>query len=431
MKNKIKRIFILLLAFAAVITTLPVSHAEAAGFPDVSEGEWYYDNIKKLSDLGILNGYPDGTFRPNANLKRAEFLHMVVTVAEIWSDKAPTGIHWAESDWNALKDAGILDVSFYGGTDAYGNVKEYTEPMFKCTAAALDANISRYEMAYILNGVLYSAFYENQMELKNQSDSYANYIKDYNQLAASYRAPVEQVFSKGILTGYEDSSFCGGNALTRAEAAAVIVRLAWSSQRKAQTFAVEKEVETVDPTTSFAFRYRNMSTAERRLALFGDANKSYFTSAADAGSHIVPVTVQTWDINSFGAKYTRTWTLYVNVLVVDEVKGIFEYIYNDPEKFPIHALGGARYSDTMRHSWGCAIDINPVENYYIHYASGQQVGTCCWKNASSYPNIDSRYCITPDSSVVKAFAKYGWGWGGQGWTSAADYMHFSILASGG
>ena len=55
MKNKIKRIFILLLAFAAVITTLPVSHAEAAGFPDVSEGEWYYDNIKKLSDLSLIH----------------------------------------------------------------------------------------------------------------------------------------------------------------------------------------------------------------------------------------------------------------------------------------------------------------------------------------------------------------------------------------
>ncbi|MBQ3051161.1 MAG: M15 family metallopeptidase, partial [Clostridia bacterium] len=110
---------------------------------------------------------------------------------------------------------------------------------------------------------------------------------------------------------------------------------------------------------------------------------------------------------------------------------IFEEIYNDPEQFPIHSIGGARFSDTLRHSWGCAIDINPVENYYIHYASGSQVGTCCWENVSQYPWIDSRYCITPNGSVVRAFAKYGWGWGGQGWSTAADYMHFSILASGG
>ena len=111
--------------------------------------------------------------------------------------------------------------------------------------------------------------------------------------------------------------------------------------------------------------------------------------------------------------------------MADEVKAIFEEIYNDPERFPIKALGGARYSDTLRHSWGCAIDINPTENYYINYSTGATVGSYCWKTS------DSPYCIRPESSVVRAFAKYGWGWGGQGWTSAVDYMHFSILASGG
>ena len=36
-------------------------------------------------------------------------------------------------------------------------------------------------------------------------------------------------------------------------------------------------------------------------------------------------------------------------------------------------------------------------------------------------------------SVVKAFAKYGWGWGGNGYSGGKkhDFMHFSVLASGG
>ena len=324
-------------------------------------------------------------------------------------------------------------MSFFSGTDAGGNVKEYIEPLFPCTAKALNANISRNEMAYIINGILYSAFYEKQMELKDSADSYANYIIDYNTMSGSFKAPVEQVFSKGIITGYPDGSFQGINALTRAESAAIILRLASSANRKVQSFAAEKKDVVVTPGTallsnpsqSFAFKYRTMSNAQRRLALFGDANKTHFTSAADAGNRITTVTVKTWDINSSGTKYTRSWALQVNVLVAEEVKGIFDYIYNSPEKFPIHSLGGARYSDAMRHSWGCAIDINPVENYYIHYASGQTVGKFCYKNGSS------PYCITPGGSVVKAFALYGWGWGGQGWTSAADYMHFSILANGG
>lgn len=425
MKSNIKRFLPLLLAAVILLSCAPFSSAQAAGFSDVDSGAWYYDDVMKLTGYGIISGYPDGSFCPDKNLSRAEFIHMVAMVAEIWSATAPKGVHWAEGDWNALNDAGILDVSFYSGTDSGGNVKEYVEPLFPCTAKALDAAISRNEMAYIINGVLYSAFYEKQMELKDSSDSFANYISDYSSMSGSYKAPVEQVFLKGIITGYSDGSFQGINALTRAESAAIILRLAASSNRKVQSFAAEKQVETVDTSTSFAFRYRTMSNAERRLALFGNANKTYFSSAADAGNRVVPITVKTWDINSAGAKYTRTWTIYVHTLVVNEVKGIFQDIYNSPEKFPIHALGGARYSDTMRHSWGCAIDINPVENYYIHYASGQTVGSFCYKNGSS------PYCITPDGSVVKAFAKYGWGWGGQGWTSAADYMHFSILSSGG
>ena len=121
--------------------------------------------------------------------------------------------------------------------------------------------------------------------------------------------------------------------------------------------------------------------------------------------------------------------------MADEVQAIFEEIYNDPEQFPIHALGGARFTDTLRHSWGCAIDINPVENFYCYTTTDPYTavtGTTCYKYS------DSPYCITPDSSVVRIFAKYGWGWGGgtaengySGWSTTADYMHFSVRHDGG
>lgn len=426
MKKIVKNLVLLFAAFA-LLMQIPIPSHAAQAFTDVSANEWFAADVTKLSELGIIKGYPDGSFRPNSNLTRGEFIKMVAMVAEIWSDKKPTGKHWAESEWNALNDAGILDVSFYGGTDSGGNVKEYTEPLFKLTAKELDTNISRYEMAYILNGVLYSAFYEKQMELKTADDSYANYIGDYNQLVKAYQGPVEQVFSKGILTGYPpNSEFIGGNALSRAEAASVIVRLAWSNQRKAQSFATEKQVPTVAPgSSSFALQYRNLSNAERRQMLFGNPNKTYFTSATDAKDYMVSIQVPIWKLNSNGAKVKSSAWLTVHKLVANEVKTIFNEIYNDPERFPMNGVGGARYSDTMRHSWGCAIDINPNENYYINYKTGQTVGSFCYKNGSS------PYCITPNSSVVRAFARQGWGWGGQGWTSAADYMHFSILSSGG
>jgi len=421
MKKALKRTVLLILTLVLLLQ-VPISTAQAATtFPDVNSSDWFAPYVELGVQLEMINGKPDGLFHPNENITRGEFIKLAMKAGEYLHSETPSkGIHWAENYWNALNEAGVLEV-----VETDSNNKQSSYPIIPLNAVELNKPISRYEMAFIINRILYLVFYENQMTLADTNDSYANHIADYNTMSPAYRGIVEQVYSKGILTGYPDTSFQGGNALTRAEAAKVIVLLLYGSKRVKQSWAVEKEYEVDTSFTSFAFQYRNLSNAQRRQMLFGNSSKTYFTSAADASGHMVSVTVKTWDINSSGAKYTRTWSLTVNTLVAREVKAIFDYIYNDSEKFPIHALGGARYSDSLRHSWGCAIDINPTENYYINYNTGATVGNFCYKNGSS------AYCIQPNSSVVKAFAMYGWGWGGQGWSTAADYMHFSILASGG
>ncbi|MDO4749225.1 MAG: S-layer homology domain-containing protein [Eubacteriales bacterium] len=426
--NVLKRAVILALVIALAMAMYVPGEALVVGvsFSDVPDGAWYEDYLEKCTWLEIINGMGDGTFQPNGTLTRGQFVKMLAIASELYTIKNDTSVSWAAPYWNMLNEAGVLDWEESAGMDSNGNVAVNIRPIFPCTKESLNAPITRYEMAYLINGVLYSVFSENLVELRNPEKN----ILDYTSMPTAYKPAVAQAYGKGVLTGYTDTSFQGDRYLTRAEATSVLCRLLWGSDRRAVSFA-EEIVPTFTPTDSFAFRYRNMSTEERRLALFGDVNKTYFTSTADAGNHLTGVEIRTWDIAADGSKYTRTWMLYVNVVVAEEVAAIFEEIYNDPEQFPIHSIGGARFSDTLRHSWGCAIDINPVENYYIHYASGSQVGTCCWENVSQYPWIDSRYCITPNGSVVRAFAKYGWGWGGQGWSTAADYMHFSILASGG
>ena len=57
--------------------------------------------------------------------------------------------------------------------------------------------------------------------------------------------------------------------------------------------------------------------------------------------------------------------LEVDDTVAEEVKSIFQMIFDDPEQFPIYggwSAGGARFTDTLRHSWGCAIDVNAYYN---------------------------------------------------------------------
>ena len=42
-------------------------------YTDVASNAWYNTAVSTLSSMGIITGYPDGTFRPNANITRAEF----------------------------------------------------------------------------------------------------------------------------------------------------------------------------------------------------------------------------------------------------------------------------------------------------------------------------------------------------------------------
>ena len=41
-------------------------------FSDVPKTDAAYNHIKKLKDYGIINGYGDGTFKPDANITRRE-----------------------------------------------------------------------------------------------------------------------------------------------------------------------------------------------------------------------------------------------------------------------------------------------------------------------------------------------------------------------
>ena len=45
-----------------------------AGFDDVPDIGWYSTQVRTMASLGAISGYPDGSFRPNRNITRAEFV---------------------------------------------------------------------------------------------------------------------------------------------------------------------------------------------------------------------------------------------------------------------------------------------------------------------------------------------------------------------
>jgi len=70
-------------------------------FPDVAESAWYYDYIETMYNMGWINGYPDGQFRPGVGINRAEIAKMVVNAFEIDQDLsgAPHFDDVSSSDW--------------------------------------------------------------------------------------------------------------------------------------------------------------------------------------------------------------------------------------------------------------------------------------------------------------------------------------------
>ena len=56
-------------------------------FPDVAPGSWYYDDVMYLYRNGVIGGFPDGTFRPNAEITRAEVMEIINNVLFRTPDK--------------------------------------------------------------------------------------------------------------------------------------------------------------------------------------------------------------------------------------------------------------------------------------------------------------------------------------------------------
>jgi hypothetical protein len=57
---------------AAAALTCGVSAYAANPFSDVSAGDWAYQAVTSLSEQGVVEGYPDGTFKGQQNMTRYE-----------------------------------------------------------------------------------------------------------------------------------------------------------------------------------------------------------------------------------------------------------------------------------------------------------------------------------------------------------------------
>ena len=82
-------------------------------YTDVPADAWYNNAVSTLTNAGIIDGYEDGTFKPDGNITRAEFATIAVRFFEatydgedLFSDIAG---HWAQDYINEAANAGVVD----------------------------------------------------------------------------------------------------------------------------------------------------------------------------------------------------------------------------------------------------------------------------------------------------------------------------------
>ena len=126
-------------------------------FSDVSADKWYNNAVSTLCHMGVLGGYSDGTFRPNAPITRAEFAKIAVSFSQ--ANGSAVYSYFTDvktTDWFAPYVTAAKDSSLIEG---------YSDGSFKP-----ENRITRAEACTIVNRVLGRKPSKNHMKISGRID---------------------------------------------------------------------------------------------------------------------------------------------------------------------------------------------------------------------------------------------------------------------
>ncbi len=180
--------------------------AKTEAFSDLIYAEWAKESVEALVSKGVISGYGDGTFRPNANVTREEFVKMVVVAFNIpYEGKECAFLDVFENDWfrpyvGAAKECGIVNGI---ADDIFGIRKEITRQdaavILKRTADYVSLNLDTIR---------------TYMDFADNSN-----ISDYAKEA------VRALYCGGIINGRGNGLFVPKDTCTRAEAVKMIYEI--------------------------------------------------------------------------------------------------------------------------------------------------------------------------------------------------------------
>jgi hypothetical protein len=180
--------------------------APSFGFKDLAENHWAWGEIKKLFALKIIGGYPDGTFKPENKVTRAEFAKILVKALGIPEEttgnptfKDVSSAVWYFSCVQAAAKAGL--VKGYPGNEFHP-----------------ESLITREEMSVMLVRAL------GREKEGEEKAAESLLFADAPQVAAWAKGAVVIAVKEGLLRGYPDNTLGPQRNTTRAETCALICR---------------------------------------------------------------------------------------------------------------------------------------------------------------------------------------------------------------
>src|SRR5665647_1199514 len=184
-------IFLCTIAFG---TTTPSIYASSKS-TDIN-GHWAQSQIENLTAQNIISGYPDGTFKPDKTITRAEFATVLVKAFKLETKNGKvfndTANHWAKD--------------YIATANAFGIANGYSNNIF-----GPNDGISREQMAVM---IVKAAGLETLATGKVFSDD--------SKISAWAKNAVNIASGNNLISGYPDNTFKPQGSATRAEAAIVI-----------------------------------------------------------------------------------------------------------------------------------------------------------------------------------------------------------------
>lgn len=182
--------------------------ASAVSFSDM-DGHWAAELVASAAAAGYVNGYPDGTFRPDAQVTRAEAVKLVVAAGQVGLVQGdPTELLDTPADHWVVAQR-YLDTALFNGIVPFGD--EYFRP---------DDPATRLEVLQFALRMLNAPY--DDPPVPAEPPAFADVSSD-----EAWRWIREGV-DMGLVEGYPDGTFRPDGPVTRAEAVAILERVvAW------------------------------------------------------------------------------------------------------------------------------------------------------------------------------------------------------------